>query len=319
MSKRKLISLWFILPLMISGDGIYSSSASQGQPATQRIQFRIATIEEIRGARNTVSVSTVEGPPGTDFSVNLESARFKMNAHFLTDLMEPGIVKVRATLDTRRLYGYSERNLPLFESDTQRENLQLGMDERIVLLPFGRQGSGDNLQIEITPTVSALTTRLPNGTLRPLEIKIAQQSPGGFINVQASRKPHRFSVEASLIEDGREIARGSSDYLIEETQVLTLHQLDPAASGTSWRSMSLSLALSNYTRSRPADEIQLNFDLYRDGQATGKREVILSKWAGVTRLGSSVGYDLSNTSLAGAGKRYELRFKIGLAPGEDPD
>jgi hypothetical protein len=317
MSKRKLISLMFILPLMMTGDTLYSSQASQGPPDTQRIRFQIATIEERRGARNTISLSTVEGPPGTDFIVNLEGARFKMNARFLTDVVAPGVLEVRTTLDTRRLYGYSERNLPLFEQDTQHENLQLGLDERIVLLPFGRNGGEDNLRVEITPTLSAETTRLPSGNLRPLEIKIPQPSPGGVIRVRASRTPHRFNIEATLVADGREIARGSSDYLIEETHELALHPIVPAGASGAPPQLVLNLTLSNYARSRPADEVQLDFDIHHLGQSPDSQDTVVLKGEGITTLGTPLSYDLNKTFLSGTGRTYELRFKVSLAPGAD--
>lgn len=317
MTKRKLISLMFILPLMMTGDTLYSSPAFQGSPATQRIRFQIATIEEKHGARKTIALSTVEGPPGTDFVVNLDSARFKMNARFLTDMIAPGVLKVRTTLDTRRLYGYSERNLPLFEEDTQRENLQLGLDEGIVLLPFGRSGGENRLEIEITPSLSEQTSRLGSGKLRPLEIKIPQPSPGGVINVQASKTPHHLTVEATLLEDGQPLARGSADYLVEETQQLVLHPIQPTGASAALPPLALSLTLSNYTRSRPADEIQLDFDLNHLGPSPGGRDAVGLKAAGITTLGTPLSYDLSKIFFPGTGRKYELRFKVNLAPGED--
>lgn len=309
------MSLAFMLPLVMTGDTLFLSRASQGLPDTQRIRFQIATIEEKRGSRNTISLSTVEGPPGTDFVVSLDSARFKMNARFLTDVVAPGILKVRTMLDTRRLYGYSERNLPLFEQDTQRESFQLGLDEEIVLLPFGRSGGEDRLEIEITPSLSEQASRLPSGKLRPLEIKIPQPSPGGVISVQASKTPHHLNVEATLLEDGQPVANGSADYLVEETQQLVLHPIQSAGASTAPPPpLVLSLTLSNYTRSRPADEIRLDFDL---NHSPGGRDVVGLKAAGITTLGTPLSYDLSKTFLSGTGKKYELQFKINLAPSEE--
>ena len=92
-----------------------SSRASIESP--RRIRFQIATVEEKAEARNVISEAIVEGPPGTDFNINLQGSRFKMNARFLTDLASTEMLKVRARLNTRRLYGYSERNLPLYEED----------------------------------------------------------------------------------------------------------------------------------------------------------------------------------------------------------
>jgi hypothetical protein len=79
----------------------------------------------------------------------------------------------------------------------------------------------------------------------------------------------------------------------------------------------LSLTLSNYTRSRPADEIQLDFDLNHLGPSPGGRDGVGLKAAGITTLGTPLSYDLSKIFFPGTGRKYELRFKVNLAPGED--
>src|SRR2546430_15365673 len=74
-------------PLLLSGDSLYSSPKSQSAGSPRRIVFRIATIEENKGARKVISLATVEGAPGTDFDLNLQGGRFQMTTHFLTDLI----------------------------------------------------------------------------------------------------------------------------------------------------------------------------------------------------------------------------------------
>ncbi|HKC63158.1 MAG TPA: hypothetical protein VKB86_05945, partial [Pyrinomonadaceae bacterium] len=154
-SRTRVLMILLALALTLLCDGRFPSVASSpGARESERLRFRITTIEERAGERNVVSDATVEGPAGTDFDISLQSERFKMNARFLTDLIEHNSLKVRAKLDTRRLYGYSEQNLPLFEEDNQNQTLQLGFDESVVLLPFGRGGANNRLKIEITPQVS---------------------------------------------------------------------------------------------------------------------------------------------------------------------
>ena len=75
----------------------------------------------------------------------------------------------------------------------------------------------------------------------------------------------------------------------------------------------VNLTLSDYVRSRPTDEVELHFDLYRAGLQS--REPIALKWAGIANLGSPVTYSLDQTSF-GAGKNYQLVFKVSLAESE---
>jgi hypothetical protein len=300
-----------ISPLVLSGDNLYSSPPGQTLASQRRIIFRIATIEEDQGKRNLVSLAIVEGAPGTDFDIDLQGSQFKMKAYFLTDLVSPDALKIRVRLNTRRLYGYSERSLPLFEEDDQRQTLAMNFDEAIALLPFGRDGGDPRMKIEITPSWSEEMAELPAGDLRPPTIKIPRPGPGDIISVHASKKPHQFSVEASLLEDGRQVARGVSNCLIEEPQEILL--LPTGATSAVLNSLVVDLTLSDYVRSRPTDEVELDFNLYRAGLQG--REPIALKWAGIASLGSPVTYSLDQTSF-GAGKNYQLVFKVSLAESE---
>jgi hypothetical protein len=320
-AQIRILILLIALTSTLMSDGRFLSAASSPGARSQpeRLRFRITTIEESAGQRNMISDATVEGPPGTDFNISLQGERFKMDAKFLTDLTAPDSLKVRAKLNTRRLYGYSEQKLPLYEEDNQSQALQLGFDEMVVLLPIGRNGGSNRLKIEITPAVSEQSTLLPSGKARPLEINILKQSPGGVIGIQAWKIPHRFTVEATLLEDGREVARGTADSLIEEAQELILRPTEQAGADVINNPLSVNLAIDQYTRSRPTDQATISFDIYRTEQQSGRREAIGLKWAGVGELGSHLKYDVSNVYLKESGKKYELRFKINLAQGEQAD
>jgi hypothetical protein len=317
---RFLIILLALVSTLLS-DGRFlsakSSSAATGRP--ERLRFQITAIEEGAGKRNVISDAIVEGPPGTDFNISLQTERFKMSARFLTDLTTMDSLKVRAKLDTRRFYGYSEQNLPLYEEDQQSQALDLGFDESVVLLPFGRGGVDSRLKIEIVPVVSEQPARLPSGKERPPEINILKASPGGIINIEAWKIPHRFTVEASLLENGREVARGESDSLIEETQSLILRPTAQASPDVASNPLAVNLTINQYTRSRPSDLATIGFDAYRTDAQGDSREAICQKWAGISGLGSNLTYDLSEVYLKGSGKKYELRFKINLAQGERDD
>ena len=295
-----------------------SDSPRAAEP--QRIQFRVTTIEEGQGGRRVISDATIEGPAGTDFTVTLQGERFKMNARFLTDLIAAGSLKVRARLDTRRLYGYSERELPLYEEDRQSQTIELGFEEQIVLLPFGHKDAAEKLKIEITPAASTQSHNLASGKPRPLEIDILKQSPNGEVSIQASKTPHNFEVEASLLEDGVEVARAVSPILIEEARDLVLQPNDRASREAADHPLVVSLTVDEYTRGRPAGSVGIRFNLLRSQAADpAQRQSLARRWAGIGMIDSELTYDLSSHYLKGNGRTYELRFKLKLAKNERAD
>jgi hypothetical protein len=224
--------------------------------------------------------------------------------------MEDGSLKVRASLNTRRLHGRSERDLPLYEEDVQQETISLGFDEQIVLLPFGRQSEDEQLRIQIVPVRSRKTTMLPSGKRRPLEITILKQSDGGQINIFASKIPHRFEVEAALLEDGKPVARSQGTALLKEKTELFLDALDSSIN----RPIRISLKVDGYIRSRPTDAATINFNV--DRVDPGGDESVARNWAGVCEMGSPLNYDFTREYRGTAGRKYEVRFKLNLAPGE---
>ena len=313
MNTRSLsLTLLLALTSLLASDRAPASVNTSGA-THERIRFLITTVEEHGGARNVISEATVEGPAGTDFQIDLQGARFKMDARFLTDLVRPDALRVRAKLNTRRFYGYSERKLPLYEEDKQNETLDLSFDEAVVLLPFGR-GGDDQLKIEITPSVSEQTALLPTGKARPLEINILKESPGGQIEIKASKVPHRFVAQAALFANGQEVARGTSVCLLEEAQEIALQ---PTVNGQT-HPLVVRLSLDEYARSRPSDQATISFDIYHLTDA-GQREQIAANWAGVAALGAPLSYDLSRLYAPDAGRKYELRFNIRLADDEQKD
>lgn len=319
-SKRVFLTVAIVLTVLISVD---RGSLTRTQPrlvarTLERIKFRILTVEEKGSERKIISESFVEGPPNTDFNINLEGDRFRMRARFLTDLIRPDRLRVRTKLDTRRLYGSSERQLPLYEEDEQTQSLELGFDEAVVLLPFGRTGGDHRLKIEITPSISNQTSTDSSGTARPLEINILKPSPGGVVRYEAIKIPHNFVAEVALLEDGREIASGKAPLLIEERQEIKLQSHGELGHVTS--PLIINLIVERFARSRPADLVAFTFDVYQENKANGSLgDAVLQNWAGVASLESFSTYDLSGQQFVSKGRKYELRFKFKLAPGEQAD
>jgi hypothetical protein len=305
-TRTKLILILFALASMTGGSRLRSTNANPIAAGLKRMQFQIATIREHAGERTIISSSVIEGPPGTDFDVDLQGERFKMNAKFLTDLDESNALAIRAKLQTRRLYGRSAQGLPLYEEDAQSQALRLGLDEKIILLPFGRNGGDDRLKIEITPAMTEESVYTPSGELRPLIINILKISPDGIVNIHASKIPHRYEAEVRLLEDGREIARSAANLMFDEPQELLL-QSDTQA-------IAVRLKIAEYTRSRPSDLVEINFDIQRIDDS-GRREPVGLNGAGTASLGSDISYDLSERYQ----RKYELRFNIKIARGEIVD
>jgi hypothetical protein len=312
-----LFILLFSLTNARSGRSAKTSAFAKDQ---KRIQFQIATVEEKKSERTIISSALIEGPPGTDFDIDVNGERFKMSAKFLTDLDDNNRLHLRARLQTRRLYGYSERRLPLYEEDQQQQTLQLGFDEEVILLPFGQKGGDDKLKIEITPVMTENSVFDPSGKLRSLEIKMLKISPGGIISYQARKLPHRFAVEASLLEDGQEVARADARLLLQEAQELLLQPTSQAGAGVADHPISVNLTISDFIRSRPVDQISIDFDVFRLAKNNPSPPLpIAQRWAGIGLLDSALTYDLSEIYLQSAGKKYELRFKIKGAEDEPGD
>lgn len=320
--KTILLTTAFALAALLSSDGGGLTARTQPTAArtVERIKFHIVTVEEKGSERNIISESVVEGPPNSDFNISLEGERFRMRARFLTDLIRPDALRIRTKLDTRRFYGSSERGLPLYEEDEQSESLELRFDEAVVLLPFGRTGGDHRLKIEITPAISEQTPASPSGKVRPLEITILKPSPGGVVGFEAIKIPHNFAAQVALLQDGREIASGATPLLIEESQEITLQPDSVAGPEIAANPLIVRFTIERYTMSRPADQVTFSFDIYRGNIAQGHlREALGQNWAGVASLDSNLTYDLSGRYLGASGKKYELRFKFKLAPGERAD
>ncbi len=307
-----LASTLFALAILGAGAAAEVSppNVTAGVPADERIRFQITAVEEGAAGRKVISDAAVEGPPGTDFNVNLEDGRFRMSAKFLTDLAPGGGLTLRARLETRRLYGHSEAGLPLYEEDAQRHTLRLGFDEAVVLLPFGGGGDGGRLSIEIKP---ARAGRQASGVSTAPEINISKPSPGGAISVEASSVPHDFVVEATLLEDGREVARGIADSLLEEPGELLLRPTGASGEGASVP-LAVNLTVERYEPGAGSGRAAVRFDLFGgDPQRASTRTALARNWAGVAGLGSDLVYDLSQTYPGFPGKRYELKLRINLA------
>lgn len=273
----------------------------------KRIQFQINTIAEKSGERQILLQTSVEGPSGTDFTVNLQTGNFKMQARFLTDLVSSDRLRLRANLNTRRFYGSSPNNLPLYEEDEQKKSLEIGFTETVVLLPFGRNGSDETLKIEIVPNLSDVSEKTEKDSL---QIKFDKELSSGEIYIEANKVPHLYEVEAVLLADGKEIAKGKSECLFEEEKEINLQ----AIGDSGFSAFTAKVTISEFNYSRPNDLVGMRFDL-NEKKSDGEISSIVNNGGGKGRLNEEFIYSL-NGGILPKGKNYELRFKINLAQEE---
>lgn len=309
--RTKAIYALILLSILFNSDSRPVSAAAGEQ---KRIRFQVTTISDNGTEHKILAQTTIEGLPGTDFKINLQTENFKMQTRFLSDLIAPEKLKMRANLDTRRFYGYSNANLPLYEEDSQKQDFEIGFDEKIVLLPFGRNGGDETLKIEITPS---LLTVSKEEAKAPIKINFNKQIQSGEISIEASKIPHRFVIEASLLANGQEAASGSVECLLEEEKEIVLQAKPGAGSELINRPFAAKVKIDQFNRSRPKDLAGMIFDVYRrKSLAGGDTLPIIKEGAGMGVLGEDLKYVLENGG-SGENKNYEMKFNIRLASGEE--
>lgn len=265
--KRVFLLILILFSVFLIGDNRILSAETAGQK-----RFQIVAVEENSSERKILSQTTIEGLAGTDFNVNLLTANYKLHAAFISDFVSDDKLKIKSKFDTRRFYGYSPANLPLYEEDLQNQTLLLGFDESIVLLPFG-QGNSENetLKIEITPT---LLSDVSKESTDALKINIDKPLPSGEITVEAFTNPHRFKVEATLLADGREIARGISEVSFDEEQEISLLQHADAKNLPA--NFTAKFTVNKYTRNRPRDFVGIGYRIFQTQRTPRFRAVLAS-------------------------------------------
>jgi hypothetical protein len=193
-----------------------SASVAFGS-ATDRRLYTFHCFEERGGTQRTLYAADVEGPSDVDFQIVMHDARHDIEATFVNEPLPAGGIDSRVHLRSRRAWGLSKNNLPLWEEDDQHLRIQIEPGQQIELLPFGRSGEAGLLKLEITPSVPR-----PAVSARPLEIRIGQQAPGGAINVLAYRSPHWYTAEVALSRNGVATAHGSRRLFVDEGGLIAL-------------------------------------------------------------------------------------------------
>ncbi len=269
--------------------------AGQKKDSTgQRVHFRIVTRVTDSESEETISEAVVEGPNGTDFSILLNGTSFRMRARFMTDLIGPNL-NMRAHLETRRHLGDSVRGLPLYEEDVQKHRMDVGLEETVVLRPFGGAVGEEGLQVEIEPSISSFGDSTQEGS-PPLNIRILKQSPDGKISIRARRVPHFYDVVAELVSDGGVVGRAAGTVVLEEPARLQFRGT-AGESQEEWEPLGIDFTVEEFARSRPEDHVTFRFDV------RGDDALFANNWAGGAWLGATTPYRLEDLGL-------ELRIRV---------
>lgn len=294
--------LIFCLMALMTAHPHVSDPTTATEDRLDRIQFQIRAVEESARNRAILSESLIEGPPGTDFDITLQDDLFRLKAQFLTDVIAPGRLKIRGTLTTKRLYGQSERQLPLYEEDSQVHSLQIGFDEALVLFPFGRKGGDEVLKIEITPRAVYSSGELQHP--QRLLIKPVKTDLNGNIDLQARKVPHKFLTVVQLTKNGAVVAEGKSGCWLEEPQPIQLVPLQipnaPAVPG-----LVVDFTVNQVPYSQPNSTFGVNFDIRGTDQ-----KVFARNWRGIGEFGIPLQYALPNEIPVNSEEGWELKFVV---------
>lgn len=287
--------------VLVLAMGMAGLSVSHARPATleeTRVSFRIRTLIGAAGAQETVSDAIVEGAPGTDITLDARTGRFAMTAKLKTDVIAGKTVRIVADFVVRRDVGHSERGLTLYEEDAQHHVVELAVDgsESLVVLPFGRNPDGENLSIEVEPSLTQRSTRTEAGDLAPPEIRLGDAGLNGWLRVSAVKIPHRFFVRVELLREGRVVGSGAGVCELDEAGTVRLATGDGDAA--------LRLTVTGFARECPVDRIDVDFDILAGGQ------VIARGWAGSGSSNTPFEYALGQVADALPGRPDTLRFAI---------
>jgi hypothetical protein len=300
-----LIILLFVLWFLFNQFNITSA-----EDQVQRIKFQVTVVAENSNKSEIITQSYIEGLPGTDFSINLNTENFKMQTHFLSDLVSPDKLKLRIKLETKRFYGMSPIDLPLYEEDKQNHTLNVGFDEKVVLLPFGRNGSSETLKIEITPVLFSIPNSNPDAEILKINFEKMKNSE---IKINATKIPHNFEGEMILLADGKEIARGKDNFLLKEEKQITLIPNQNAPEEIKNMSIKTSLVIDEFMRSRPKDLASFAFDVFSANAQNNGKKTSYVNGRGVLQIGGEFTYQLTDLP---QGKDYKIIFRVNLDKNE---
>ena len=260
-----------------------------------RVAFRIRTLVTAGVGVRALTDATVSGPSGTDLTITARTGEFQMTGRLQTDVVGTNRIRIAASFETRRRVGTSERGLALYEMDQQSPSAELALDgsESLVVLPFGRNSSGEELTIEVAPSVDSV------GEGMAPSIRIDDPGADGWLRIEARVVPHDFVVEAALLHDGAPVASGSARARLGE-------QLPVHLSGSDGSVATVDLTVLDYTEACPRGRVEFEFD------AAGAQPApaFARGWAGVAEVAAPASYALDDAGATLPGAPDTLRITV---------
>jgi len=291
MKRFLMIVLVLLIGFFETGQRVNAAGESE------RIKFNVTVLTEDT-TREILSETIIDGPPGTDFNINLNTKGFDMRSRFLTDLVEGDELLVRVDLETRRLFGQSPNALPLYEEDKQKQSWRMGLDEAVVLLPYGKNGGGATLKIEIRPERYRVSDHdMESGNLK---IEFPKTLESGEISIEAKKVPHDYLIDAELLFNGKAVAKGNAASLLEEHAEIALAAGESAPEAILGRKYKASIAVDGYIRDQPLDLVSVSFGLSDEAGET------IKSGKGINGLGHEFRYSLDDE----LGEGFELVFRV---------
>ncbi len=305
MKAIRIVFFLLVLPLLLSQVStpcIVATTVSVG------IQFSIKAIAENGNHSELLAHIVIDGPQDSDFDIDLQDRHFKLQAAFITDLLDREQLQVRVKILTKRRVGYSARQLPLYEEDEQQHKFLVAADEAMELLPFGRNNEGEVLKVKIEPLILSTPHKVA-----PLKIDIVKPPQNGFINVKAHKSPHKFKVDAQLLMNGVMVARGMGNCLLQDVKELPLQPVEGKNLSPLELPLVLSFKIDEYLQHCNSGTFIFHFDLYGTQNSDRvQKNILVKNWNGAGSLGERLISPLDEAIPPTNGK-YQLVFNVNLA------
>ena len=232
--------------------------------APGRIELKVTTIRETGTGQTVLSEALVDGPPGTDFTIDFRVERFVLHAGFTTYVVGDQL-GVEAALDTKRLYGVGAEPAALRGGRTAA--LPAGRIRRSdAAAPLCAGREGDRLKDRDYAVPGTRRAR------RPAANPLHQTGPERAHRHHGPQDPHRFRCEARLVENGREIGRGGEECRLDAARELSVADLV------------VRVTVDGGMR----DGFSLHLDVDRSGAPVARH------WAGAGTFGEELTYDLGD-------------------------
>jgi len=118
-------------------------------------------------------------------------------------------------------------------------------------LPYGKNGGGATLKVEITPKRYSVSST--GGEAGMLKIEFPKKLLSGEIAIEAKKVPHTYDIEAVLLADGKSVAKGNGEGLLEMFKEISLQTSESAHESVRGKKFNVRVAIDEFISNRPFD------------------------------------------------------------------